>query len=299
MSKVIGVTVGTTLSASSVANALKGTASGSTVVLKDVSPLAHEIKVKLSNKKESIFLGDESMIGWSGEFEYSQSYPIEDTGWDDDADCDAILFNEDCKILIYSFDHGISSIDEINPDGDYVRVEYDEDFGSAYIYIDRGGNGDISSAKVTVSGVEDHIYIGSPSSGDGGGSCFDSGETNFTVQNVENFDDGYSTILFTDGNEYYGESWNIERNNIQEGDRMSIEYSYDTANEEYVPSMYLVRGEYREPTEHTPNADGTVSGIIGDGRPMTISNDVGAFMEAEYNRDINKAFAELLEKIGR
>lgn len=50
MSKVIGVTVGTTLSASSVANALKGKVSGSAVAMTDVSPLEHNIGVKVSSK---------------------------------------------------------------------------------------------------------------------------------------------------------------------------------------------------------------------------------------------------------
>lgn len=50
MSKVIGVTVGTTLSASSVANALKGKVSGSAVAMTDVSPLEHNIGVKLASK---------------------------------------------------------------------------------------------------------------------------------------------------------------------------------------------------------------------------------------------------------
>jgi hypothetical protein len=49
MSKIIGVTVGTPLSASSVANALKDSASGNPIRLDDVSPLEHEMAVNISN----------------------------------------------------------------------------------------------------------------------------------------------------------------------------------------------------------------------------------------------------------
>lgn len=48
MNKIIGVTVGTPLSASSVANAIKGKESGEVVALTDVSPLEHEMAVKAS-----------------------------------------------------------------------------------------------------------------------------------------------------------------------------------------------------------------------------------------------------------
>lgn len=50
MNKIIGVTVGTPLSASSVANAIKGKASGEAVALTDVSPLEHEMAVGLRSK---------------------------------------------------------------------------------------------------------------------------------------------------------------------------------------------------------------------------------------------------------
>ena len=50
MSKIIGVTVGTPLSASSVANALKGKAKGEIVSMTDVSPFEHEMAVKVEGK---------------------------------------------------------------------------------------------------------------------------------------------------------------------------------------------------------------------------------------------------------
>ena len=55
---------------------------------------------------------------------------------------------------------------------------------------------------------------------------------------------------------------------------------------------------YKEPTTYTPNADGTVKGIIGNGESITLMTDTeGVDIEAEYSVDtqkyIEKKFAEL------
>lgn len=55
---------------------------------------------------------------------------------------------------------------------------------------------------------------------------------------------------------------------------------------------------YKTPTEYTPAADGTVSGVKSLYPTTTLTTDTeGAIIEAEYNRDINKAFAELQQAI--
>lgn len=55
---------------------------------------------------------------------------------------------------------------------------------------------------------------------------------------------------------------------------------------------------YKTPTESTPTADGTVSDVKSLYPTTTLMTDTeGAIIEAEYNRDINKAFAELQQAI--
>ena len=55
---------------------------------------------------------------------------------------------------------------------------------------------------------------------------------------------------------------------------------------------------YKMPTEYTPAVDGTVSGVKSLYPTTTLMTDTeGAIIEAEYNRDINKAFAELQQAI--
>lgn len=70
----------------------------------------------------------------------------------------------------------------------------------------------------------------------------------------------------------------------------SIQIELGTTATEYEP--------YKMPTEYTPAADGTVSNVKSLYPITTLMTDTeGAIIEAEYNRDINKAFAELQQAI--
>lgn len=86
-----------------------------------------------------------------------------------------------------------------------------------------------------------------------------------------------------------------------------IAYMCVTYNQErttYIKDFMLEIGttatEYEsyKGTEYTPTADGTVNGVTSL-YPNTIlmTDTEGAIIEAEYNRDINKAFAELQQAI--
>ena len=55
---------------------------------------------------------------------------------------------------------------------------------------------------------------------------------------------------------------------------------------------------YKESTTHIPNADGTVEDVISVYPTTTlIPNPSGVIVDCEYNKDINKAFAELTQAI--
>lgn len=55
---------------------------------------------------------------------------------------------------------------------------------------------------------------------------------------------------------------------------------------------------YIAPTEYTPTADGTVNGVTSLYPNTTLMTDTdGVIIDCEYNRDINKAFAELQQAI--
>lgn len=56
--------------------------------------------------------------------------------------------------------------------------------------------------------------------------------------------------------------------------------------------------QYKEPVSYTPSADGTVEGVTSLYPVTTLLTDTaGVIVDCEYNRDLNKAFAELEEKL--
>ena len=55
---------------------------------------------------------------------------------------------------------------------------------------------------------------------------------------------------------------------------------------------------YKEPVEYAVNPDGTVTNVVSMYPNITLATDtIGAVIDCEYNRDINKAFAELANAI--
>ena len=82
--------------------------------------------------------------------------------------------------------------------------------------------------------------------------------------------------------------WNAA--NESEKTYFNFQLELGTAATEYEP--------YKTLTEYTPAADGTVSDITSLYPTTTLMTNVeGAIIEAEYNRDINKAFAEMQQAI--
>ncbi|MBR5773598.1 MAG: hypothetical protein IKY44_01975, partial [Clostridia bacterium] len=53
--------------------------------------------------------------------------------------------------------------------------------------------------------------------------------------------------------------------------------------------------DYKDPETITAEEDGTVNGIIGNGDTVTLVADNSVIITAEYNRDLNKAFAEIYQ----
>lgn len=71
---------------------------------------------------------------------------------------------------------------------------------------------------------------------------------------------------------------------------MTFKPQLSAGNAEYEP--------YKEPTTYTVNADGNVEGATSLYPTTTLMTDTeGVIVDAEYNKDINKAFVELEEKL--
>jgi hypothetical protein len=79
-------------------------------------------------------------------------------------------------------------------------------------------------------------------------------------------------------------------NNIEMSGTAYFKLEQGTTATEYEP--------YIEPVEYVVSADGTVEGVKSIYPATTLTTDtVGALIEVDYNRDINKAFAELQQAI--
>ena len=106
------------------------------------------------------------------------------------------------------------------------------------------------------------------------GNVYDAGNgATFTVTGAPDSDGYRVNFLLTAGKVY---------NNVVFSPQIEVGNAV-TAYEPYIP-----------PTEHTPAADGTVAGVLTLDPTITLTTDsAGAVLEAEYSRDVNKAFAAL------
>ncbi len=106
------------------------------------------------------------------------------------------------------------------------------------------------------------------------GNVYDAGNgATFTATGAPDSDGYRVNFLLTAGKVY---------NNVVFSPQIEVGNAV-TAYEPYIP-----------PTEHTPAADGTVAGVLTLDPTITLTTDsAGAVLEAEYSRDVNKAFAAL------
>lgn len=336
MSKIIGVTVGTTLSAASVANALKGTVSGESVVLNDISPLPHEIKVKVSGEKTVVReVATPDNGSWSNEYRYGD-YVVESIDTDIG---DGRLWFTDGSYLTLDMAVNIT-VSEINI-GDTIRFSYDEEdeiFWYAYLVVE--GVADVSSVTLTKQGknlLDISKAITEPYNS-AMCSFVDNGNGTYTLTKKGQY--GYRTVDFPlsikanttiamSGNfiETPYENALLIRFNYADGTGVANEFSYNRKPSAFTPQkdvvsafLYISQGNeaetrvvmeklqieigtateyepYKEPETVSVKQDGTAS-IIGKGEGITLMTDTeGVTITAEYNRDLNKAFAEIYQAI--
>lgn len=238
------------LGGSMVANALKGKEIGSAVGLKDVSPLEHDIKVKLSS--------------------------------DTITDFSSVTLTKYGKNLLP------------HP---YVATTMSQG-GIDWTYNDDG--------TLVANGTPIGNY-----------NVF------FNLTKTNLFKDGVTYTLSIGKNDVFAISLEVFDNQVNK--QISIDtakpFTWDSSRYE-MRIMYIVNKAvatvsgmvikpmvevgtvatefepYQSPETVSVNGDGTAY-IIGNGESMTLATETdGVTITAEYNRDINKAFAELLAKIG-
>lgn len=266
MSRIIGNTVGTPLNPKKIAeivdtaNALKGQASGATVGLSDVSPIEHTLKVKLE-APEGIDVQNVK-LKTSGK-NFFDPKPITDFS------CSTV--EADGTILL------------TNPNGSIVN-------SGTKIYVN-------SKEPVTLS----YEYKTESSSVTAG--------LRFRAHYKEISNEPYIGAV---GKENYTKVFFCSEDKSQDGagagqhKGYTLEYFYvecGSVNTTWIRNLQLEFGSQTEyepynEAEYMPNADGTVDGVKSISPNMVLRTETeGVTIDAEYNRDLNKAYQELLQQV--
>ena len=242
------------------ANALKGTASGETVRMEDVSPLEHTVPVKVS-------------------------------GVDDPT---SVTVYAHGKNLYNNVDYGL-----INPPTSVVFTATKTETGYSVTgtsgntnwfliplcsLAELGGKSVTLSADISGTPTAPNLVICDKDYGNRKvlyGGTFDGRAISFSVPQASAYPDGYIVTVRLNGDK------NNDPAAVATYDNIQVEIG--TTATEYEP--------YKPSVEYMPNEDGTCE-VASIAPTMTLLTDTtGAVMECEYNRDINKAFDQLVQAI--
>lgn len=234
----------------SFSGALRGSASGEAVRLTDVSPIEHEIKIKLTAESNH---SDFSGVTLKRYGKNLLPYPYKNTNID------------------YTF-NGINY--KVKSDGTVVL----NGTANEQSYF-------ILAGLVLNKGV--YYLSGCPSGGEGSTYSIYFQYDNFSYYKAD-----------------YGSGVKIDINE-KKNCAVAITIGKNTAVSNLIFKPMLEVGskltdfeERRTAVAYTPAADGTVTGVTSISSDMTFLSDTdGVIINAEYNRDINKAFAELQQAI--
>lgn len=218
------------------ANALKGSKSGSAILIDDVSPVSHNMGVKISSNTVTDLTAVKVSRCGKNLFDVSQ---VETITYDEQ-----LTNNKDGTLTVNTYGAGITLLKSICP---ALKV------------------GDTCTFTFTTTGAQ-IIYLS------GANIIWNNGKSLTITEDMLN-----SQVLFyckkVDGVEY-------------ETVISDIQIELGSTATDYEP--------YMTPTEYTSTADGTVDGVSSLYPNTTLTTDTdGVIIDCEYNRDINKAFAEL------
>ena len=217
----------------SVANALKGSVSGEAVRVDDVSPLSHDMAVKVGGVEDVSAV----KVKKYGKNLINEEWLHNVDNWETNA------LNR--GYLKFSL-----------PTGIYTFSASENIDGEAYLYLGKSyDDGETWSQEIILQ--DTHIK-------------------DITVAVQDNMLLQFFVYPF---NKLIGDT-----------EILKVQAEWGSIATEYEP--------YIEPTEYTVNEDGTVDGVTALYPTTTLMTDTaGAIIECEYNRDINKAFAELQQAI--
>lgn len=267
------------------ANALKGSESGSVILIDDVSPVTHEMSVKV--RCENLFDLTSVKVNKLGENLLNiHNRVLADNSTDTIVGSDTYrvltgnqVFQGICVLNWYP-----SNVSHFSISNRTVNFTNTVQYNDSWVY----GIGFDVAVKPNVTytfsiiSEQGQVHLG----------FYDKNGKYLRSRKPEN-ESEYNSITFTTNEDEY---WCIlsiimrsaTSDNVVTVTNMQLELG-NTATE-YEP--------YIEPITYTPNADGTVDGVTSLYPNTTLMADTeGVLIECEYNKDINKAFAELQQAI--
>lgn len=247
--------------ADNVGNALKGSASGEVVALKDVSPLVHNLGVRVESKNLIPYPYSEPLNSMSGvNFVYNADGTITITG----------------TVTEYAMIHLIGLSWPHTPD---AVGAYLED-GETYTLSMTGVNGEELLPVCMIIGKNR----------DSGEGLYIDANKPFTVDKSTY---SYDVLRVYINSPLFGKEFNCTIA-IQLEKGKATPYTPHIADTSGV-KLLVYGGDYKDPIEYSQGED------IKSIAPCTtlMTDTEGALITVEYNRDINKAFAELQKAIAQ
>ena len=239
------------------ANALKGSKSGSAFLIDDVSPITREMSVKISSDTVTDLTAVKVNALGKNLITFPYTYEGHTYGVGDSYTHNGVTFTVNADRSITA--NGTATTDVV------------------FCFFDAHNTclaNDDNPMSVTLSGC--------PSGG--------SSTTYFLTQRNYGFKDVGSGITFQTHFGMNSYAITIKSGTTVENLVFKPQLELGTTATEYEP--------YITPTEYTPTADGTVNGVTSLYPNTTLTTDTnGILIDCEYNRDINKAFAELQQAI--
>ena len=245
------------------ANALKGNKSGSVILIDDISPVTHEMSVKISSDTVEDLTAvkvsrcGKNLLNLQGrtDAQPTGNWPISKydvghviyrgfayTGYyqkDEIYKCGVELINDMLTIKINTPNYGVGYVVNCSPNTQYT-FNASTNLNMAFVFIDAKGE------KIT----------------------YGYNKSFTTPENAE-----YIIIC-------------LYQSTLGTYTVLNPQLELGTTATDYEP--------YKECAEYTPNADGIVNGVTSLYPNTTLMTDTdGVIIDCEYNRDINKAFAAL------
>lgn len=295
-----------------VAGALKGSASGNPIVLSDVSPLPHEVKVKLSSTdpyaEGKIYTDQYEFFSGDGIYIPSEKWYDENDGWCYEFEDGSYLYNAGYdldKVIVrnnepYRIASGVdvngavvqryglnlfdqeTKFDEIGfkkqEDGSWFANNY---FGIVFRPTEKGQLFFRVTAKST--GVHTstpfQLNVGYTDKTEKAALILPTTQTEWVT--LSGYSDVNKTINFIRFS-FGGNVGNKETYYIKD-----VIFSY-------APAPYEPYTDEKEPL--TADEEGNIS-IVGNGESMTLIAEDGVTISAEYNKDTNKVINDIYQKL--